>query len=98
MDAPGAPVTLPQLLAERCKSLLARHGIDKPVVVQAAQTVEETDFLLNLAAHHDFVVGAVGWLDLDNEDLLSKGGDSPYLRNRYRDSRFKESLVYITKI
>jgi L-fuconolactonase len=37
--------------------------------VQAAQTVAETDFLLELAAQNSFIAGVVGWLDMESPDF-----------------------------
>lgn len=51
---------------------LARHKIDRTILVQAAQTVAETDFLLELAERYDFIGGVVGWLDLDSPDFTSQ--------------------------
>lgn len=48
---------------------LFRHNIDKTVLVQAAQTVAETDFLLGLAAEVDSIAGVVGWLDMEAADF-----------------------------
>jgi L-fuconolactonase len=48
---------------------LAKHGIEKTILVQAAQTVAETDFLLELAAQHSFIAGVVGWLDMESMDF-----------------------------
>lgn len=48
---------------------LKRAGIDRTVVVQAAATVAETEFLLELAAAHDEIAGVVGWLDMEAEDF-----------------------------
>ncbi len=62
---------------EDLKPSLTKHRIDKTIVVQAAPTVAETDFLLDLAQHHDFVAGVVGWLDLES-------GDFPSQLERYR--------------
>jgi L-fuconolactonase len=45
---------------------LAKHKIDRTILVQAAQTVAETDFLLSLAEQYSFIAGVVGWLDLDS--------------------------------
>lgn len=42
---------------------LARHGIAGTVAVQAAPTVAETEWLLDLVADVPFVWGVVGWLD-----------------------------------
>ena len=44
--------------------ILEKHNIDKTVLVQAAPTVAETDFMLSLAAKHDSIGGVVGWLDM----------------------------------
>lgn len=42
---------------------LARHGIIATVLVQAAQTEAETQFLLDVAKRTAFVAGVVGWVD-----------------------------------
>ena len=39
-------------------------GIDACVAVQARQSLEETRWLLELADAHPFIVGVVGWVDL----------------------------------
>jgi L-fuconolactonase len=44
-------------------------GMDACVAVQARQTLEETRFLLDLAARHQFIAGVVGWVDLRAADL-----------------------------
>lgn len=44
--------------------LLVRHGIGASIVVQAAPSVAETEFLLALAREAPFVAGVVGWVDL----------------------------------
>ncbi len=41
-------------------------GFDASVVVQVRQTLEETRWLLELADAHPFVVGVVGWVDLQS--------------------------------
>ncbi|WP_200832568.1 amidohydrolase family protein [Candidatus Halocynthiibacter alkanivorans] len=56
---------LPQDLAALTKPL----GIDGTVVVQAAATVEETEFLLSLADATDWILGVVGWVDLERPDV-----------------------------
>ena len=44
--------------------LLAQAGIHRTVLVQAAPTLEETRYLLELAGRCDFVAGVVGWVDM----------------------------------
>ncbi|MEM6429150.1 MAG: amidohydrolase family protein [Deinococcota bacterium] len=48
---------------------LARHNIAKTVVVQAADTVAETEYLLELANTHDSIAGVVGWLDMESPEF-----------------------------
>lgn len=49
---------------------LLKAGFSGSVAVQARQTVEETRWLLQLAAHHDYIRGVVGWVDLCSENEL----------------------------
>jgi L-fuconolactonase len=44
-------------------SMLARHGITGTILVQAAPTVAETRFMLDIACETPFVKGVVGWID-----------------------------------
>jgi L-fuconolactonase len=48
--------------------ILARHRIERTILVQAAPTVAETRWLLDLAAATPFVAGVVGWADFDAPD------------------------------
>ncbi|QVY66140.1 amidohydrolase [Polaribacter sp. Q13] len=45
------------------------NGIDGCVAVQADQTLEETNFLIDLAAENSFIKGIVGWVDLRAENI-----------------------------
>ncbi|GIO60366.1 amidohydrolase family protein [Paenibacillus cineris] len=47
---------------------LAEHHLDGTILVQAAPTYEETDYILELAAHDDRVLGVVGYMDLADDD------------------------------
>jgi L-fuconolactonase len=47
---------------------LARHGIGGTVLVQAAPTLAETEYLLKLAGESDVVRGVVGWVDFEAAD------------------------------
>lgn len=51
-------------LPEDLRPLLKEAGVDKTVIVQAHDSVEETRWLLELAEETDFVAGVVGWVDL----------------------------------
>jgi L-fuconolactonase len=44
-------------------------GVDGVVTVQARQTIEETEWLLDLAEKHDFIRGVVGWVPLISRDI-----------------------------
>jgi L-fuconolactonase len=50
------------------RPILARHGIDRTILVQAAPTVAETRFLLEIAGRTNFVGGVVGWIDFAAPD------------------------------
>lgn len=51
---------MPEHLAEH----LIKHDIAGTIAVQAAPTVEETEYLFALADRSDSILGVVGWLDL----------------------------------
>lgn len=70
--SPDVPVLARDYLAEDLRPVLRRAGVDKTVLVQAAQTEAETDFLLLLAAQADFVAGVVGWLDFEDAAFPAK--------------------------
>jgi L-fuconolactonase len=66
---PNLPVLYRDFMPEDLLPLLRQFRFDKTVLVQAAQTVDETDFLLGLAEKYDFIAGVVGWLDLESEQF-----------------------------
>ncbi len=45
---------------------LIKNNIDKTIVVQAAPTIAETDFILSLSDESDTIAGVVGWIDLED--------------------------------
>jgi L-fuconolactonase len=71
---PSVSVLCRDYLPDDLRPHLAKHGIERTILVQAAQTVAETDFLLELAAQHDFIAGVVGWLDMESEDFARQFG------------------------
>jgi L-fuconolactonase len=49
---------------EELKTVLADFSFDGSVVVQANETYDENDFLLDIAQKHNYIKGIVGWIDL----------------------------------
>jgi L-fuconolactonase len=49
---------------EDLRPLLAAHGVDRTIVVEARSSVEETRELLAMAAGTDFLAGVIGWVPL----------------------------------
>jgi L-fuconolactonase len=47
---------------------LARHGISKTVLVQAAATVNETEYMLGIADATPSVMAVVGWVDFERAE------------------------------
>ncbi|MDI5949942.1 amidohydrolase family protein [Flavobacterium yafengii] len=52
--------------------LLNENKFSGCVAVQASQSEEETNFLLDLAAKNDFIKGVVGWVDLLDENIAER--------------------------
>jgi L-fuconolactonase len=53
-------------LPAHLQPLLARHGIDGTLLVQAAPTLAETHELLGIAGQTPFVKGVVGWCEFED--------------------------------
>jgi L-fucono-1,5-lactonase len=61
---------------------LAKSGVDGTILVQAAATVEETQFLFGIAEKNEFVKGVVGWVNMEAENapaLLRHLAQNQYL-------------------
>jgi L-fuconolactonase len=56
-------------LPEDLAPILAAQHVEGCVAVQAAQTLEETRWLLDLSAAHPWIRGVVGWVDLVSPNL-----------------------------
>lgn len=54
------------------KKEMDKVGVGGCVAVQADQTEDETEFLLELAVKYDYVKGIVGWLDIRSENLRER--------------------------
>jgi L-fuconolactonase len=67
---PEVPTLYRDFMPNDLAESLNRHGITKTIVVQAAATVEETEFLLGLCKTHDSIAGVVGWLDFEQDNFV----------------------------
>lgn len=62
--------------------LLKRCGVDGTVLVQAAPTLAETEFLIKLAEQNSFIKGVVGWVDFESPNAvcdIERLAESPHL-------------------
>ena len=60
---PELPNLYRDYLPEELAPLLAKGGIDRTVLVQAAESVAETEFMLGLAETTPLIGGVVGWVN-----------------------------------
>jgi len=56
-------------LPEDLKATLSLTSVSGVITVQARQSLDETNWLLGLAAENDFMKGVVGWLPLHSNDF-----------------------------
>ncbi|MCK9402689.1 MAG: amidohydrolase family protein [Chitinophagaceae bacterium] len=57
---------------EEIQAGLQKSGVTKAVLIQATNLLAETDWLLQLAATHPFISGAVVWLPLQQPEEVSR--------------------------
>ncbi|MDQ1619057.1 MAG: L-fuconolactonase [Actinomycetota bacterium] len=69
--------------AEQARAELDACGVGHAVLIQAEDSLHDTDLMLDTAAHHDWVVGVVGWVQLDDPgaaaDQLDRWAGHPTL-------------------
>lgn len=58
-------------LPDHLRLILASHNVEKTILVQAAATVEETEFMLSLADQHEWIAGVVGWVDMESATAVA---------------------------
>ncbi len=70
-------------LPDDLSPLLDKSQVNKTILVQAAPSTAETEFMLKIARETDFVVGVVGWIDMDCDNALAHleyFSQSPYFK------------------
>jgi L-fuconolactonase len=72
MDSEGAKPLRKLVMPKDMAPHLKTCGIDHTVLVQAAPTVAETEYMLGIADSHDFIAKVVGWVDFENRDDLKQ--------------------------
>jgi L-fuconolactonase len=68
---PGESILRRNYLPADLRTILEDNRFDGSVVVQANTVMEETYWLLELAAENPFILGVVAWVDLTSEGLPS---------------------------
>ena len=65
------------------RPLLVQSGVDATILVQAAPSPAETDYMLSIARKTPWVLGVVGWIDLlapgAVDDVRRRAGDPHFL-------------------
>lgn len=69
---PSAGSNYRDFMPDDLRTAMQRAGITRTILVQAAETEDETEFLLEIAARTDFVAGVVGWLNMDSDDFADR--------------------------
>lgn len=69
-------------LPKELRVILDTHAIDGTILVQAADSDAETDYMLSLADEHEWIFGVVGWVDMDSPDASKR------LRHLARNPKF----------
>lgn len=62
---------------------LAAAGVDRTVLVQAANSYADTDSMLQHAAAHEWIGAVVGWVPLDDPAEAARALDETYCQNTW---------------
>ena len=69
--------------ADDLRPLMVQAGVDATIIVQAAPTPAETDYMLGIARDTPWILGVVGWIDLEAADTAKevrrRAGDPLFL-------------------
>ncbi|WP_020396835.1 amidohydrolase family protein [Thiolinea disciformis] len=69
---PSLGVLYQDFLPDQLKPLLDQQGIEGTVLVQAADTLAETHYMLGFAEQYDWILGIVGWVDMDQAEAVEQ--------------------------
>ena len=72
---PEVDVLCHDYLPAALEPILERHAVAQTVLVQASNSIEETQWLLQLADENPFIAGVVGWVDLQSETVAEQLDD-----------------------
>jgi L-fuconolactonase len=70
--SPEVDVLCHDYLPSHLQPILTRNAVEKTILVQASNSVEETRWLLSLADEHSFIGGVVGWVDLESNEVAAQ--------------------------
>ena len=79
---PALPKLYRRIDEQELHAQLTRAGVNAAVLVQAAPTEAESDYLLSIAARTPWVRGVVGWVDFDAPDVEQR------IAQRARQAKF----------
>ncbi|CAN5826427.1 amidohydrolase family protein [soil metagenome] len=68
---------------EELEPQLRAAGVDRTVLVQAANSFEDTDAMLASAREHPWIAAVVGWVPLEDPEAAARILDEQYLRDPY---------------
>jgi L-fuconolactonase len=72
---PGLGALYADFTPEQAKPELDAAGMDAAILVQADDTLRDTEYLLDVAAAHPWVAGVVGWVPLDDRSAAESALD-----------------------
>src|ERR1700758_5101642 len=67
---PEVEVLYQDYLPPALEPILKRCGVEKTILVQASNSLDETRWLLSLADQYPFIAGVVGWVDLTSKEVV----------------------------
>ena len=85
---PGMEALARNFFSEDLQEEMRACGIDGSVAVQASQSVEETDWLLEMASGASFIRGVVGWAPIASAEF-------PRMLERWRGNSLLKGLRHI---